>query len=274
MYPGRWAAKHPDRPAVIMADTEAVLTYGELEDRSLRLANHLRSTGLQKGDHIAVMAENRFEIIEALWAALRTGTIITVVNSHLTAAESAYIVDDCDARVFLLSTRLEKSSEVAAQCRQVENRIRIDAVPDGEAGEDFTGWDEYEAVLEAASADKPEIEPRGDDMLYSSGTTGRPKGILPGATDLLIGIAHQPVPSPLRLRRRHGLPLSCTALPCCTAAVRDDDELTGRHGRRHVLLRRRGKLGPHRKAPCHALPVGPHDVRPDAQTARGRAPRL
>lgn len=186
MYPGKWAAKNPDKPALIMADTEAVLTFGELEDRSLRLANHLRSIGLEKGDHIAVMAENRFEIIEALWAALRTGAIITVVNSHLTAAESAYIVDDCDARVLLLSTQLEKSSEVAAGCQQVENRIRIDAVSDGEAGEVFSGWDEYEAVLAAASALRPEVEPRGDDMLYSSGTTGRPKGILPGATDLLI----------------------------------------------------------------------------------------
>lgn len=186
MYPGKWAAQNPDKPALIMADTDAVLTYGELEDRSLRLANHLRSKGFEKGDHIAVMAENRFEIIEALWAALRTGTIITVVNSHLTATESAYIVDDCDARAFLLSTRMENAGEVAAGCQQIENRIRIDAVPDGEAGETFAGWDDYEEVLAAASADRPEVEPRGDDMLYSSGTTGRPKGILPGATDLLI----------------------------------------------------------------------------------------
>lgn len=64
MYPGKWAAENPEKPAVIMADTEAVLTYGQLEDRSLRLANHMRAAGLVKGDHIAVMAENRFEIVE------------------------------------------------------------------------------------------------------------------------------------------------------------------------------------------------------------------
>lgn len=186
MYPGKWAAETPDKPAVVMADTDAVLTYGQLEDRSLRLANHMRAAGLVKGDHIAVMSENRFEIVEALWAALRTGGIITVVNSHLTAAESAYIVDDCDARVFLLSTALDAAAEVAASCQQVENRIRIDAVPTGEGGDVFADWDEYEAVLAAASARKPVVEPRGDDMLYSSGTTGRPKGILPGPTDLQI----------------------------------------------------------------------------------------
>lgn len=193
MYPGKWAAETPDKPAVIMADTDAVLTYGQLEDRSLRLANHIRAAGLVKGDHIAVMSENRFEIVEALWAALRTGGIITVVNSHLTAAESAYIVNDCDAKVFLLSTNLDKADEVAGTCQQVENRIRIDAVPAGEGGDVFTDWDEYEAVLAAASARKPEFEPRGDDMLYSSGTTGRPKGILPGSTDLHIEDEDVPV---------------------------------------------------------------------------------
>lgn len=186
MYPGKWAAETPDKPAVIMADTGAVLTYGQLEERSLRLANHMRAAGLVKGDHIAVMAENRVEIVEALWAALRIGGIITVVNSHLTAAESAYIVDDCDATVLLLSTRLDKASEVASECRQVTHRIRIDELPGGDAGNVFAGWEEYEAVLANSSNEKPESEPRGDDMLYSSGTTGRPKGIMPGPTDLRI----------------------------------------------------------------------------------------
>ncbi|WP_209325364.1 AMP-binding protein [Brevibacterium renqingii] len=186
MYPGRWAAQNPEKPAMIMADTEAVLSYGELEDRSLRLANHLRSSGVAPGDHIAVMAENRFEVVEALWAALRTGGIITVVNTHLTAAESAYIVSDCDAVVLIVSTQVEHAAELARSCSHVTHRIRIGETPRGDDAAAFSGWDEYETVLAAASDEKPEMEPRGDDMLYSSGTTGRPKGILPAPKALTI----------------------------------------------------------------------------------------
>lgn len=99
MYPGKWAQANPDKPAVIMADTGDTLTYAELEDRSLRLANHFRALGLEPGAHVAMIAENRMEIIEAYWAALRSGTFITVVNQHLTPAESSYIIHDCDASV-------------------------------------------------------------------------------------------------------------------------------------------------------------------------------
>lgn len=186
MYPGRWAAENPDKPAVIMADGDAVLTYRELEERSLRLANHMRSLGFAAGDHLAVMAENRVEIIEALWAALRTGGIITVVNSHLTPAESAYIVGDCDARVLILSTEVENAAEVARSCQDVETRIRVGADPVDDLDGAFADWEDYETVLAEASSEKPAVELRGDDMLYSSGTTGRPKGILPALKDLTI----------------------------------------------------------------------------------------
>jgi long-chain acyl-CoA synthetase len=171
MYPGAHSAQHPDKPALIMADTGAVLTYAQLEERSLRLANHFRGLGLQPGDHLAVVAENRFEIVEAMWAALRTGTLITAVNSHLTAEESSYIIHDCEAKIVLVSGSLENAAQLAQLCADVEHRIWL--------GEPLPGFDSYEEVLAAASTEKPDYEPRGDDMLYSSGTTGRPKGILP-----------------------------------------------------------------------------------------------
>ncbi len=171
MYPGVHAQAHPDKPALIMADTEDVLTYAQLEERSLRLANHFRSLGLEPGDHVAIVAENRFEIVEALWAALRSGTLITAVNRHLTPDEASYIVHDCQAKVILLSGKLDQAAELAGLCQDIEHRIWI--------GERLDGYDSYEEVVAAASDVKPDYEPRGDDMLYSSGTTGRPKGILP-----------------------------------------------------------------------------------------------
>ena len=178
MYPGVHAASHPDKPAVIMADTGQALTYQQLEERSLRLANDFRSRGLVPGDHVAIAVENRFEIVEALWAALRTGTYITAVNRHLTADESSYIIHDCGAKVVLLSGELEAAGELAELCADVPHRIAI--------GSALPGFESYEDVLAASSDVKPEREPRGDDMLYSSGTTGRPKGILPAPRDIDI----------------------------------------------------------------------------------------
>ena len=178
MYPGVHAATHPDKPAVIMADTGQALTYQQLEERSLRLANDFRSRGLVPGDHVAIAVENRFEIVEALWAALRTGTYITAVNRHLTANESSYIIHDCGAKVVLLSGELEAAGELAELCADVPHRIAI--------GSALPGFESYEDVLAASSDVKPEREPRGDDMLYSSGTTGRPKGILPAPRDIDI----------------------------------------------------------------------------------------
>ena len=184
MYPGVHAATHPDKPAVIMADTGQALTYQQLEERSLRLANDFRSRGLVPGDHVAIAVENRFEIVEALWAALRTGTYITAVNRHLTADESSYIIHDCGAKVVLLSGELEAAGELAELCADVPHRIAI--------GSALPGFESYEDVLAASSDVKPEREPRGDDMLYSSGTTGRPKGILPAPRD--IDISYPDVP--------------------------------------------------------------------------------
>ncbi|WP_349828241.1 acyl-CoA synthetase [Brevibacterium litoralis] len=174
MYPGAWSTRFPDKPAVIMADTGAQLSYADLEDRSLRLANWFRSIGLQTGDHVAMIAENRFEIIEAYWAALRSGTLITVVNRHLTPRESSYIIHDCDASVVIISAELASAVELAAHCEDIEHRVQVGGMPG-----QLAGAVDYEGILAGASAEKPDYEPRGGDMLYSSGTTGNPKGILP-----------------------------------------------------------------------------------------------
>src|SRR3954451_3307460 len=112
MYPGTYAASAPDRPAVIMAGSGEVVTYRELDERSNRLAHLLRAAGLQRGDHIALFMENQARFMEVLWAALRSGLYVTAINSHLTAPEVGYIVQDCEARALI--TSLAKS-EVAGE---------------------------------------------------------------------------------------------------------------------------------------------------------------
>src|SRR5215831_4259793 len=103
MYPGTFAASHPDRPAVIAAEDGTVLTYRDLDDASMRLAQLLHASGLRTGQHIAFLSNNRLEVYGIYWAALRSGLYVTAINHHLTADEAAYIVDDCGAEVLIVS---------------------------------------------------------------------------------------------------------------------------------------------------------------------------
>ncbi|MEK0098407.1 acyl-CoA synthetase [Streptomyces sp. A475] len=169
MYPG---AYDPARPAVVMADGDTALTYGQLEENSLRLADHLRGVGLRRGDHLALLADNDPRVMEVYWAAMRSGLYLTAVNHHLTAEEAAYIVRDCGARALIAAdgTLGEPACRVAESVPEVTHRLGFD---DGT----------YDAALRAASAEPPPVQPRGADMLYSSGTTGRPKGIEPALPD-------------------------------------------------------------------------------------------
>jgi long-chain acyl-CoA synthetase len=183
VYPGTWARSAPERPAVIVAETdgtERVTTYRELDDRSARLARVLRSHGLGFGDVVAVLAENTAELLEVAWAAQRSGLYVTAVNRHLTADEIAYIVADSEAKALVVTPAL---AEVASRAHAPELRVRLRT---GEGGS-------YESAL-AHAPDLGFDEVEGDILLYSSGTTGRPKGIkrpLPGAPmgEAPVGVA-------------------------------------------------------------------------------------
>ena len=99
------AREHGDKPAVIMADSGATLSYAELERQSNKIAHLFRARGLRPGDHIAVLMENRLEFFPVVWAAQRSGLFYTPVNWHLSADEAAYIVADCGARLLVSSER-------------------------------------------------------------------------------------------------------------------------------------------------------------------------
>ncbi|WP_459549587.1 acyl-CoA synthetase [Nocardia sp. X0981] len=170
MYPGAHVDRFPDKPAVILAESGETLTYRELEDNSIRLARHLHDAGLRPGDHLALLSENDPKVYEVYWAALRSGLYITAVNRHLAPAEVSYIVNDCGARALIVSAGLRAAAEeIVAQTPAVESRLAYNGAADGYAS--------YEQALAAASPEPLPDQPRGADMLYSSGTTGRPKGI-------------------------------------------------------------------------------------------------
>ena len=182
MYPGAHAATDPQRPAVIVAGSGARLSYGELEERSVRLANLLREAGLAKGDVVALLSDNRPQAFEVYWAAVRSGLYITAVNSHLNAAEIGYVVADSGAAALIASGALaQEAAAVVEETPDVRLRLAFDgAIPH---------HDDYETALASASPEPPADQPRGADMLYSSGTTGRPKGIRPDLPDRQV---HEP----------------------------------------------------------------------------------
>jgi long-chain acyl-CoA synthetase len=158
VYPG---AHDPDRAAVVMAGSGATISYGELESRSIQLARHWHQRGLRPGDHVAILLENHPRYFEVVWAALRSGLYYTPVNVHLTEGEVAYVLADCGAKAVVTSP---------AQVAKL-----------GELGDDIDVLvvdETYADALDAQSAEPLDDQPCGHGMFYSSGTTGRPKGIL------------------------------------------------------------------------------------------------
>ena len=174
MYPGHHANSSPDKAAVIVAGMGDVLTYAELDARSNRLAQLLWAEGLRRGDHLAVFLENHLRYFEVAWAALRSGLYLTTVNRYLTAPEAGYIVDDCGAQV-LVSSRVvhEAASEIPERAPGCRRFLVVDGPPEGASPR----FESYEAAIAEHPPEPLAEEPLGEFMLYSSGTTGRPKGI-------------------------------------------------------------------------------------------------
>ena len=173
MYTGKQARLRPLQPAFIMASTGETVTYRELDGRSNRLAHLFRSRGLKRLDHYAIFMENNGRYLEACGAGERSGLYFTCVNSYLTASELAYIVNNSRSRILITSlAKLDVAREALKECPTVELCI----VADGPGESDrIVGLEEAIAGLPATPIADESI---GTAMLYSSGTTGRPKGIL------------------------------------------------------------------------------------------------
>jgi long-chain acyl-CoA synthetase len=170
MHPFRHAAATPDKPAVIMAETGAVTTYAELDAASNRAAHAFRALGLAAGDRVALLLTNVPDYFELAWGAQRCGLRFVCVSSKLTAPEVDYILADSGAKLLIAGAAL---GAVAAALTADLARYSLGGAIDG-----FDAWEDLIAAMPATPV---EGETAGTAMLYSSGTTGRPKGILPAA---------------------------------------------------------------------------------------------
>jgi hypothetical protein len=176
MHPAHFAATHPAKPAIVMAESGETVTYGELEAGANRAAQLFRSLGLKPGDHIAFMLENRARFFEICWAAQRSGLYFTAISTRLTAGEVDYIVRDSTAKVFITSTAMAATAEKASALMPAAVvRLMLDGT--------LPGFASYEAAVERHPAVPVADQISGQQMLYSSGTTGRPKGIKRAMTD-------------------------------------------------------------------------------------------
>jgi long-chain acyl-CoA synthetase len=170
VHPGAHAARHPDKPALVMADTGETVTYAQLEERSVRLSHFLHDQGLQVGDSFALLSENSPRYHEAYWAALRSGMYLTALNFHLALEEQLYVLRDCGTRVLIASAAMaDMARRIAQAVPEIDVRLAF--------GGEIEGYDDYDLALAASSPVPFEDLPAGLDMQYSSGTTGHPKGV-------------------------------------------------------------------------------------------------
>ena len=182
MYPAVWAKQTPDKAAAIDAASGDAITYKELDDRSNQLAHLLYAQGLRRGDHVSIFMENNLAYFVVVWAALRSGLYLTTVNRYLTAEEAAYIIDNSGSRALVTSAYLASvAQDLPAMCSGCERWLTVDGAVDG--------YEDLDHALSHHSTEPLAEEPAGSFMLYSSGTTGRPKGILRPLPEGAIGEA-------------------------------------------------------------------------------------
>jgi acyl-CoA synthetase (AMP-forming)/AMP-acid ligase II len=170
MHPGIIAAATPEKIAYVMADTGQTVTFGELEATSNQGAQLFRRLGLKVGDHIAIMLENHARFLQICWAAQRAGLYYTAISWRLQQEEVEYIVNNCEARVFVTSgERRDIAQALKGRIPNVEHCYMLDAV--------MPGYESWEAAIAAMPRVSIDDQTEGQSMLYSSGTTGYPKGI-------------------------------------------------------------------------------------------------
>ncbi len=166
MHPSVHAASTPDKPAIIVAETGESISYAELDAASNRAAQLFRAHGLGHQDVVAFMLDNTPHYYGLTWGAQRAGLRYVCISSRLTQDETDYILENSGAKMLIVAASL------APAAQQLQTRIERFSM-----GGDIAGWPKIEDELAKMSATRIADERAGVDMLYSSGTTGRPKGV-------------------------------------------------------------------------------------------------
>lgn len=174
MHPCHFAKSHPDKPAYIMAGSGEVVTFKQLNHRSNQIAHAFRAAGCNPGDTVAIFAENSPRYFEVCWAAQRSGLYYVAISSRLTAPEVQYIIEDSGAQLFIAGASKANVATEAKALTGVKDCWSIDGHIDG--------FEPMETLQSRYPITPIPDECAGTDMLYSSGTTGRPKGIRPPLT--------------------------------------------------------------------------------------------
>ncbi len=153
-----------------MATSGDVITYRQLDDAANRLSQLFRAAGIERGDHVAFCMENRAEFLTIAWGCHYAGLYYTAISSRLTTDEVEYIVNDCGAKAFIASPYVSESAEaIIATTPEVKMRLAV--------GGHINGHESFEDAIAAQPAEALPNRMEAADMLYSSGTTGRPKGV-------------------------------------------------------------------------------------------------
>lgn len=170
MHPSIIAAKTPEKPAIIMVASGEEISFRELDERSNQVAHLFRDMGLRRGDTVAILLENVAEYFELVWGAQRCGLYYVCISTRLLPSEIAFILEDSGARALFASSALASQMVETAQ----STHVTLFAV-----GEPLAEVRDFVTERAAMPTVPIEDESPGSDMLYSSGTTGRPKGIKP-----------------------------------------------------------------------------------------------
>ncbi len=168
MYPGYWATVKPDAEAVTNTASGDVLTWAQLDARSNQVAQLLYARGLRPGDHVALYMQNHLEYFTIAWGTFRCGLYLTCINRYLTAEEAAYIINDSGSQALFTSASMTQATALLTQIPGCQHRLSLGQLE---------GFEELDAALAAQPTSALAKQPMGDSMLYSSGTTGHPKGI-------------------------------------------------------------------------------------------------